>query len=204
MKWMVLAAASVAVGLMIAAVGGVAYAQTPAEQSATTAAEQLLSDTYSAMTSETGDAERQAALRDTISASFAFDVWEKFLLGDAAASFSPEETDEFRQLLPSYLARLYSNNFGKGLSEEPIIGEARTVRRDVVVSAKIPRDAGAPLPVEYRFRDFAERGPLVIDVMVAGASFLILKRDEFGALMQREGPASLLTFMRDFAAAPRA
>lgn len=204
MKWMVLAAASFVAGLAIANIDGVAVAQTPAEQAATSAATELVSGSYAAMTSAGDDASKFNALQETIDAAFAFDVWEKFLLGDDAANFSEAEIEQFRALLPQYLARLYANNFGKGLSEEPQLGDARTVRKDVVVAAKIPRDSGKPLPVEYRFRDFDGRGPLVIDVMVAGASFLILKRDEFGALVERDGPAALLSFMQDFVATPGA
>jgi ABC-type transporter MlaC component len=49
-------------------------------------------------------------------------------------------------------------------------------------------------------REFEGRGPLVIDVMVGGASFLLLKRDEFGAVLDRGGPSALIAFMQEFAA----
>ena len=85
----------------------------------------------------------------------------------------------------------------RGLGERPQINGTRKVRRDVMVSAAIPRANGDPLPVEYRVRDFAERGPLVIDVMVGGISFLVLKRDEFGGLLDKGGAERLLAFMRE-------
>ena len=56
---------------------------------------------------------------------------------------------------------------------------------------------GKTLPVEYRVREFADRGPLVIDIMVGGISFLVLKRDEFKALIDSRGTDGLLAFMRE-------
>ena len=35
----------------------------------------------------------------------------------------------------------------------------------------------------------------VIDVMVGGTSFLLLKRDEFNAIIDQRGPEGLLEFM---------
>lgn len=142
------------------------------------------------------EAERLAALRQTIDAAFAFDVWEKFLLGERAAMLDPAQTTEFRGLLPGFLADLYRKQFGKGLEARPEIREVRPARRDMLVRAAIPRANGGTLPVDWRVRDFGDRGHLVIDVMVGGASFLILKRDEFAAILDRDGAAGLLAHMR--------
>lgn len=190
-------------GWAIAAGPTPATADAEKETAARAAAETLVADTYGAMsTGGGGDAERLESVRAALDGAFAFDVWERFLLGDAAASFDESQLETFRAALPRYLARLYSNNFGKGLSKRPSVGEARTVRKDVVVSASIPRDKGGPLPVEYRFRELAGRGPQVIDVMVGGASFLLLKRDEFGAVLKKDGPDGLLTYMQRFVSTP--
>jgi ABC-type transporter MlaC component len=142
--------------------------------------------------------ERLAALRASVEDAFAFDVWEKFLLGQKADMLNEAETAEFRALLPGFLADLYRNQFGKGLEAKPEIREVREARRDFLVRADIPRANGKNLPVDWRVREFDEgRGALVIDVMVGGASFLILKRDEFGAILDSEGAQGLLAFMRE-------
>jgi ABC-type transporter MlaC component len=142
------------------------------------------------------ESERLTRLRATIEASFAFDVWEKFLLGEKAAQFSESELEEFRTLLPGFLSDLYRRQFGKGLEAKPQIIDVREARRDMLVRASIPRANGKALPVDWRVRDFGERGHLVIDVMVGGTSFLILKRDEFDAILDRGGPEALLSHMR--------
>lgn len=160
-------------------------------------ATRLVDDTYAAMTAPGLDAPaRMAQLRTAISAAFAFDIWEKFLIGEQSAKFTPEQLAEFRDLLPGFIANLYATQFGKGLEAKPVIEDTRPARSDTLVRAGIPRANGKILPVDWRVRDFGARGPLVIDVMVGGTSFLILKRDEFGALLTSGGPTALLDYMR--------
>ena len=166
------------------------------EQAALAVAGSLVRDSHAAMTAaDLDDSGRFAQLKQTISGAFAFDIWERFLVGDR--DLTQAQLDEFRSLLPGFLARLYADQFGKGLEAEPQVAGTRTVRRDVMVAAAIPRAGGKSLPVEYRVRDFGDRGPLVIDIMVGGISFLVLKRDEFKALIESRGIDGLLAFVRE-------
>ena len=163
------------------------------------AAERLAAGAHAAMsTPDTSEGARLDALETEVSKVFAFDIWERFLLGDKAGAFSEAQIGEFRALLPAYLSRLYFNQFGKGLDQAPEVSEAKVVRSDVLVRAQIPRANGGTLPVDWRLRGFEGRGPLVIDVMVGGASFLLLKRDEFKAVLGQSGPSGLIAFMKDF------
>jgi ABC-type transporter MlaC component len=188
-----LIAASLLAALIAAAP---AHASESEEQAALALAGILVRDSHAAMTATNLDeSARFAQLKLTISAAFAFDIWERFLVGDR--DLNQAQLDEFRGLLPGFLARLYANQFGKGLEAAPQISGSRTVRRDVMVAAAIPRADGKSLPVEYRVRDFGERGPLVIDIMVGGISFLVLKRDEFKAMIEARGIGGLLAFMQE-------
>jgi ABC-type transporter MlaC component len=167
-------------------------------QGARAVAETLLQGSYDAMTATDLDGSaRFARLTGVVAGAFAFDIWERFLVGDRG--LTPDQLDEFRALLPGFLARLYADRFGNGLDTAPEISGTRSVRRDVMVAAAIPRANGKSLPVEYRVRAFADRGPLVIDIMVGGISFLVLKRDEFKALIDSGGVDGLLAFMRESA-----
>jgi len=187
-----------ALAALCLAVAAVAPARADADADASRAvAERLVEGAHGALADTARpEAERLAALRQTIDAAFAFDVWEKFLLGQRATALSEAQTAEFRALLPGFLADLYRKQFGKGLEAKPEILEVRPARRDMLVRAAIPRANGGTLPVDWRVRDFGERGHLVIDVMVGGASFLILKRDEFAAILDKSGPDGLLAHMR--------
>ncbi len=166
------------------------------EQAARAVTETLVHDAHGAMAAADLDGPaRFARLTGVVARAFAFDIWQRFLVGDRGLTLA--QLDEFRSLLPGFLARLYADRFGNGLDAEPEISGTRSVRRDVMVAAAIPRANGKSLPVEYRVREFADRGPLVIDIMVGGISFLVLKRDEFKAMIDRRGVDGLLAFMRE-------
>ncbi len=163
---------------------------------AETTAEALVDGAHGALAdANLSEAERNARLRAAVSEAFAFDVWERFLLGDRAEALSDAERTAFRDALPGFLAHLYKTQFGKGLEAKPEIGGVREARRDLLVSASIPRANGRALPVDWRIRDFGARGHLVIDVMVGGVSFLVLKREEFAEILKERGPDGLLSFM---------
>jgi ABC-type transporter MlaC component len=185
----------VAALLAVLALAGPAAAGEAEEAAARAVAGRLAGDAHAAMT-EPGldDAARFARVRQAVSDAFAFDVWEKFLVGDR--DLTEAQRAEFRDLLPGFLTRLYADQFGRGLEAAPAIGGTRVVRSDVMVSAEIPRQAAKPLPVDYRVRSFEGRGPLVIDIMVGGVSFLVLKRDEFKGILDSKGAEGLLAFMR--------
>ncbi len=181
--------------LMLALFLSPAAAATP-EEAARAAVETLVQATHAALADPgLAPATRTERLTGAITDGFALDLWQRFLLGDAAAGFTPGELARFQAALPRYLAGLYASRFGKGLDRQPEVTGTRMVRRDILVAARIPRSDGRDLPVEYRVRDIPGAGARVIDVMVGGTSFLILERDEFGALLRERGVGGLLTHL---------
>ncbi len=153
--------------------------------------ERLLDDAHTALNGPGNG----PALRGAISDAFAFDIWERFLIEKRADAFTDDQRSSFRTLLPGFLAHLYQNQFDKGLNQAPTLGDARKVRRDVLVSSTFLRPNGGNLPVDWRVREFPNRGAQVIDVMVGGTSFLVLKREEFTALIDRGGADAVLEHM---------
>lgn len=152
----------------------------------------LLSQAHQAMA---GPADK-AALRRAVSGAFDFALWDRFLLQGRESVFTDAQRAEFRTLLPGFLANLYIDQFDQGLHSAPTVGEARKVRRDYVVASNFKRAGGRNLPVEWRLRDNPGRGARVIDMMVGGTSFLILKREEFRAIIDKSGAGGLLNYMR--------
>ena len=67
----------------------------------------------------------------------------------------------------------------------------------MIVSATFPRAGGSDLPVDYRLRGAEGQGPQVIEIMVGGVSYLLLKRDEFKALIEKQGLEGLFAHMRE-------
>lgn len=178
------------------AIGLATPVQAADESAALQVADTLVENAHGALTSSGGDAVRAQRLREALQTSFAFDIWERFLIDSEKDGFTADQMIEFRDLLPGFLANLYASQFGKGLEAKPEIIEARPARKDILVRAAIPRANGKNLPVDWRIRDLGDRGHLVIDVMVGGTSFLILKRDEFRGVLDKDGPTGLLNFMR--------
>jgi ABC-type transporter MlaC component len=177
-------------GITAVALAGTASAADK-EQQALAKTQTLLTEAHTALTSNSN-----AELRRAIDDAFAFEVWERFLIENRADAFTPEQRERFRELLPGYLAYLYHNQFDKGLDTPPTLGEAKPARSDVLVSAKFKRANGQDLPVDWRLRDFPNEGPQVIDVMVGGTSFLLLKRDEFASIIDKRGADGLLEYMQ--------
>ncbi|MEM6624024.1 MAG: ABC transporter substrate-binding protein [Pseudomonadota bacterium] len=138
----------------------------------------------------------EAALTDAVEVAFDFDIWEKFLLQKRGEAFSQDERAQFRNLLPGFLAHLYRQSFDKGMAAAPTVGDTRKARRDIMVSSHFSRDKGGPLPVDWRLRNIGGQ-MRVIDIMVGGTSFLLLKRDEFNAIIDTGGAAALLSHMRE-------
>jgi len=185
------AVALAAAGTLAIAVPALADADKQAR--ATGLVDRLLTDAHAAL-SAGGDPE---ALRSAVSRAFAFDIWERFLIGEREDQFTADQRETFRALLPGFLSHLYAEQFDRGMTTPPSLGEARDVRRDVLVASAFPRPKGGDLPVEWRVREFPDRGPQVIDVMVAGTSFLLLKKEEFAAILAKGGAPALLQHMRE-------
>lgn len=174
---------------------GLLAAPTHAEDKQTRAqrtVQALVIDAHSALSGDRND----AALRQAVSNAFAFEIWERFLIEDHAASFNAQQRQEVRALLPGFLSHLYHQQFGKGLDRTPVLAGTRKVRRDIMVSSSFPRANGGNLPVDWRVREFSGRAQ-IIDVMVGGTSFLLLKKEEFGAIITRSGASGLIVYMRE-------
>ena len=135
-------------------------------------------------------------LPETISQYFAFEVWSRFLIQPRKEVFNPKQRKAFRHLLPGFMAHLYHDQFSKGLQLAPSVGGTRKARRDVLVGSVFPRPNGGTLPVEWRVRQQRNGESRVIDIMVGGTSFMLLKREEFTAIIDRDGADGLLSFLR--------
>lgn len=135
-------------------------------------------------------------LTAAVARAFDFEIWERFLLQKRATEFDAAQRAAFRDLLPGFLAFLYRDRFDQGMTGDPTVGATSEVRRDILVASTFQRPNGSGLPVDWRLRN-VDGEMRVIDIMVAGTSFLLLKRDEFQAIIDQGGAEGLLTHMRE-------
>ena len=125
----------------------------------------------------------------------AFDLWHRFLSEPRAAKFTGEQARDFEAQLPRYVAHVFFRRFHSDPDHPPIVEGARAVRRDVLVQSRIVRDGGRAIQVDWRLRA-GRRDVRVIDIIGGATSFLLLTRDEFTAIIDRDGVEGLLTHMR--------
>ena len=64
-------------------------------------------------------------------------------------------------------------------------------KNESLVVARIKREFGPPLAMNFRVRQTNER-LRIIDITVAGVSLIVTKRSEFDAIIRHEGIAGLL------------
>jgi ABC-type transport system involved in resistance to organic solvents, auxiliary component len=65
----------------------------------------------------------------------------------------------------------------------------------VLVDVTMFRPRGEPLPLDYRVRE-VDGAPKVLDVIIGGVSFALLKREEFRAILERGGPEALIAHLQ--------
>ncbi|MEM6663596.1 MAG: ABC transporter substrate-binding protein [Pseudomonadota bacterium] len=136
------------------------------------------------------------ALTGAIDEAFAFELWTRFIIRKHRRAFTIRQRVEMRRLLPGYMAGLYVRQFDRGMRKRPTVGRPHGVRKDVMVPTSYPGRNGRDLPVHWRVRIIRGRAQ-VIDVMVAGTSFIQLKREEFSAVIQRRGAEGLLDHLSE-------
>jgi phospholipid transport system substrate-binding protein len=105
----------------------------------------------------------------------------------------------FREVVIRSLARRldrYAADAKGPLQERfQIVGSAAAGKNDTLVRSKVvPRD-GPPLALDWRLRDGAS-GPVIIDLIVEGASLLVAQRSEFAAVIERNDLDGLLSELR--------
>jgi phospholipid transport system substrate-binding protein len=105
----------------------------------------------------------------------------------------------FREVVIRSLARRLNGyaEDARGPIEErfQILGSAPAGKNDTLVRSKVfPKD-GPPLALDWRLRAGAA-GPVIIDLIVEGASLLVSQRSEFAAVIERQDLDGLLAELR--------
>jgi phospholipid transport system substrate-binding protein len=136
-----------------------------------------------------GPAEREARLRELARHTFDVEGITRFLAGRAWHGATPEERQEFGALLEDYVMRVYASRVGV-IDKAPTF-LVRSVRQegnaDVVVSEFLRPDGGPPARADFRVVRKPDGELRIEDVSVAGVSLAITQRDEFAAVIERNG-----------------
>jgi len=132
------------------------------------------------------DQERQERFRQILKRTFAVGVIARFTLGRYWRVATKAQRAEYSKLFEDFLVRAYAERF-KGYSGEGFeVGQMRQINdREQLVQSEVVLADGRRIPVHWRVRHTA--GYRVVDVLVEGVSMAITQRDEFAAIINRNG-----------------
>lgn len=83
-----------------------------------------------------------------------------------------------------------------------ILSSVPAGQRDTLVRSKVFPASGPPLALDWRVRH-GDSAPLIIDLIIEGASLLVSQRSEFAAVIERQDVDGLLAELRARAASSR-
>lgn len=141
-------------------------------------------------------AERESLLAARLRRGFALDYIARFVLGRHWRKATPEQRREYQELFADFIIKSYSVRLDDYTDQTIEVGRAKPAgKKDFIVASKIIRDTGPPLAIDWRVRK-RDGVYKVIDLKVEGISMAISQREEFSAVVQREGIEGLIDGLR--------
>ncbi len=132
------------------------------------------------------EAQRLARFRVLFHDDFDVPGIGQFVLGRYWRTATPQEQQEFLRLFQEYIVRAYSTRLSQYAGEPFRVTGARSGSPETVVTSEIIRTSGNPVEVDWYLVDGGGRFKIT-DVYVGGISMKVTQRDEFAAVIQRNG-----------------
>ena len=147
------------------------------------------------------EAARLEAMNALVHEAFAVDFITRAVLGRYWRDLSDAERNEFSELFPRFVVRIYLPHIAKYSRDHlRVLGARARGRRDVVVRTEVRGEEGKDwMDTGWRIRSFD--GELrVLDIVVVGVSLILVQRQEFEAVIRKDGFAGLIERLRERAA----
>lgn len=143
---------------------------------------------------------RRDEFRRWLNANFDLDTLAGMALGSYAQSATPEQLSAYDEAFSDYIVVTYEFRFDAFSDYSFEVGRGRPLGdTDQVVRTQVIDPQGKAVVVDFRVRK--QGGSFkVIDVAVEGLSMLKTQRDEFAAVIQRQGIDGLIDSLREHAA----
>ena len=185
-------AAAAAIVAVLAAVPSVA-ADRPELDESRAFVEKLADDAVRAWAMhESDDAARAKAMDALIRSAFDVDFISRAVLGRYWRELDEGQRRRFRELFPEFVVEVYLPHIAKYSRDHlRVLGARPRGKRDVIVKSELLPDGGDWIEADWRIRSAGD-GIRIIDLSVAGVSLLLVQRQEFEAVIRRDGFASLL------------
>lgn len=140
--------------------------------------------------------QREAIFRNILSQKFALGFIGRFVLGRHWQSFSADQQEDYIALFSEFVLGAYAGTLGGYVDEKfQVLGVIEAGQQDMIVNSRITGKGREAIRVDWRVRRI-DAQPQIIDVAVGGISMSITQREEFSALIQRDGIHGLLEVLR--------
>lgn len=140
--------------------------------------------------------QREAIFRDMLMRKFSMPFIGRFVLGPYWQSATIDQQEEYLALFSEFVLRNYASMLGGYAGETfEVLNAAEAGKSDMIVSSRVSGGGREPLGVDWRLRMIDDQ-PQIIDVSVGGISMSITQREEYSALVQRNGMAGLIEALR--------
>ena len=141
---------------------------------------------------ESDEAARSEAMDALIRSAFDVDFISRAVLGRYWRKLDAGQRERFRELFPEFVVEVYLPHIAKYSRDHlRVLGARPRGKRDVVVKSELLTDEGDWIEADWRTRSVGD-GIRIIDLSVAGVSLLLVQRQEFEAVIRRDGFASLV------------
>jgi len=148
--------------------------------------------------SAASDTERRQKLEVLLRDGFSIDRISKLALGRHWRSATDEERRAFSALFEDYIIETYDRRLSAYSGQQIVVTGWEPAGRDAaLVSSRIEGGSGPTVEVGWRVEPFDD-GWRIVDVVVEGVSMLITQRNEFAAIIERNGGqvAALIDHLR--------
>lgn len=137
-----------------------------------------------------------AKLKVIIEPMFNFEEMSQRSLGAYWGKASPEEQKEFVQLFSDLLARTYLKRIKRNAEDSQIIQLNENVEGDKATVRSVVRSAGEDVKVDYRLIH-EKTGWRIYDVIIENVGLVSNYRNEFPAIVRKDGFAGLIKRLRE-------
>ena len=140
--------------------------------------------------------QRETQFHRLLQSKFDLDFIGRFVLGKYWRQATPEQQEEYRELFDQFVLKTYAARLGGYAGQQFHVANVYSGgKQDILVRSVITGGSGQPLTADWRVRNID--GTLkIIDVSVEGISMSITQRQEFAAVIARQGIAGLLRQLR--------
>lgn len=141
--------------------------------------------------------QREGLFGDILREGFDLRLIGRFVLGKYWRQANEEQKADYIEAFTSFVIKSYARRLG-GFSGQnfTITGSSVTgEKKDVMVKTRIDRPSGPPITAAWRVREIDGENK-IIDVVVEGVSMAVTQRQEFAAVVGRDGVEGLVQVLR--------